>query len=164
MRILDLSSEHSVHATACLSRVCLFAWLDAEKLAFLVERAELDMFEEGEVLSETGSPGMSLTVIGQGVVDVIRPEVQRVVARLFAGDFFGEMCLIQPKSRVATCRAETPVQAFTIHQRTFEEFAGLYPDQHGVLISNVARYYSKALREVNHRVTTTPQTISGEAA
>ena len=163
MRILDMSSEHSVTATACLSRICLFAWLDSEKLAFLVERAEMKMFEEGEVLSEAGSPGTSLTIIGQGVVDVVRADNQKVVGRLFEGDFFGEMCLIEPRTRIATCRAETPVQAFTLHQNTFEEFAGLYPDQHGVLISNVARYYSKSLREANQRIATTADE-EGEAA
>lgn len=149
MRILDMSSEYAVNATACLSRICLFAWLDSEKLAFLVERAEMKIFEEGEVLSEAGTPGLSLTIIGQGVVDVIRPDSQKVVARLFEGDFFGEMCLVDPRPRIATCRAETPVQAFILQQEIFEEFAGLYPDQHGVLISNVARFYSKALREAN---------------
>lgn len=152
MRILDMSSEHAVNATACLSRVCLFAWLDSEKLGFLVERAEMKMFEEGEVLSEAGGPGTSLTVIGQGVVDVFRPDTRKVVARLFEGDFFGEMCLVNSQPRIALCRAETPVQAFTLQQRIFEEFAGLYPDQHGVLISNVARFYSKALREANQRL------------
>jgi len=163
MRILDMSSEHSVTAMACLSKVCLFAWLDSEKLSFLVERAEMKMFEEGEVLSHAGGPGNTLTIIGQGVVDVLRPEGERVVARLFEGDFFGEMCLIHPQTRNATCRAETPVQAFIIHQYIFEEFSALYPDQYGVLISNVARFYSKSLREANQRLMTS-SAAEGEAA
>lgn len=48
--------------------------------------------------------------LGRGVVRVPRSDrdATRDIATLMAGDFFGEMALLQGRTRTATCRAITP--------------------------------------------------------
>lgn len=69
--------------------------------------------EPGAVLFDQGDPGDQLYVIQSGEVELTREEVggQRVVARLSAGDFFGELGVVlgQPCSARAIVISKTRV-------------------------------------------------------
>ena len=64
----------------------------------------------GEVIVRQGGSGSSLFLVARGVIRVSRQEggVNRDLATLIAGEFFGEMALLHGIRRTATCRAMTP--------------------------------------------------------
>ncbi|MEO8554508.1 MAG: cyclic nucleotide-binding domain-containing protein, partial [Kofleriaceae bacterium] len=61
-------------------------------------------FEAGTVLFEEGQPGDFMYVVSTGEVEIRRMvgETERVLAILPAGEFFGEMAILNGRPRSAT--------------------------------------------------------------
>jgi len=73
----------------------------------------------GDTLVQQGTTGYSLYLIARGVVRVSRENFDGTeidLATLFAGDFFGEIAILQQERRVATCRAVTPCSVFRLRK------------------------------------------------
>jgi NADH dehydrogenase len=87
-------------------------------------------FEPGQAVFEQGDLGDRIYIILKGEADVVRNvdgnEVP--VARLRAGEYFGEMALLSQTSRGATVRAVTPMDALSLPKREFGLLAGNLPD------------------------------------
>jgi voltage-gated potassium channel len=95
-----------------LARVPLFAGLDKHDLD-AIERisAEQDV-ESGAVLIREGEPGRSFYVLLEGEAEVSRDD--RVVNRLGAGDFFGEISLLSDRPTTASVAASGPARVVVI--------------------------------------------------
>ncbi|HEY5719814.1 MAG TPA: cation:proton antiporter, partial [Gammaproteobacteria bacterium] len=76
----------------------------------------------GEAIVEQDERGDSMYLIGRGVVRVARAEEggERDLATLLAGDFFGEMALLNQAPRTATCRAVTPCALYELRREDFD--------------------------------------------
>jgi small-conductance mechanosensitive channel/CRP-like cAMP-binding protein len=113
-----------------LSRVDVFRALDAEKIDRLARRLRLAPFGPGEVILRQGEPGDSLYVVrsGEVAVRVAMHGVQRDVATLSAGQFFGEMSLMTGESRSATIVAKTDVQCYVVSKDAFQEILESKPE------------------------------------
>jgi small-conductance mechanosensitive channel/CRP-like cAMP-binding protein len=113
-----------------LSRVDVFRVLDAEKIDRLARRLRLVLFGPNEVILRQGEPGDSLYVVrsGEVAVRVAAHGVQRDVATLSAGQFFGEMSLMTGASRSATIVARTDVQCYVVSKDAFQEILESKPD------------------------------------
>lgn len=87
----------------------------------LLDRFARD-YEPGAVLFREGEPGDFMYVIQSGEVEIRRTigEVERVLAVLPAGEFFGEMALINQRPRSATAVVRRPSRLLVIEARTFE--------------------------------------------
>ncbi len=74
------------------------------------------------MLFREGEPGDFMYVIQSGEVEIRRTigEVERVLAVLPAGEFFGEMALINQRPRSATAVVRRPSRLLVIEARTFE--------------------------------------------
>ena len=74
------------------------------------------------MLFREGEPGDFMYVIQSGEVEIRRTigEVERVLAVLPAGEFFGEMALINQRPRSATAVVKRPSRLLVIEGRTFE--------------------------------------------
>jgi CRP-like cAMP-binding protein len=95
----------------------LFEGLSRKQLANLARLTdELDM-PAGTVLCKEGSRGREFFVIVDGEAVVTR--AGRQVATLGAGDFFGEIALVDRVNRAATVTAVTPLRFFVISDREF---------------------------------------------
>jgi CRP-like cAMP-binding protein len=95
----------------------LFEGLSRKQLANLARLTdELDM-PAGTVLCKEGSRGREFFVIVDGEAEVTR--AGRQVATLGAGDFFGEIALVDRVNRAATVTAVTPLRLFVISDREF---------------------------------------------
>jgi CRP-like cAMP-binding protein len=90
-------------------------------------------FAPGEVIFRQGDPGDFVYTIIDGRVEVVREESageEKVINRLGAGEYFGEMALISNAPRTATVRATTEVDAVAIARDDFTALYMYLPDLH----------------------------------
>jgi CRP/FNR family transcriptional regulator, cyclic AMP receptor protein len=87
----------------------------------LLDRFARD-YEPGTVLFREGDAGDFMYVIQAGEVEIRRTigEIERVLAILPPGEFFGEMALINQRPRSATAVVRRPSRLLVIEPRTFE--------------------------------------------
>lgn len=80
--------------------------------------------DAGQVLCREGDPGESLFIISQGEVEITQEAGGEpyVLARLGAGDFFGEMALFTGRPRTATATARTACSLAQVTRQDFWQY------------------------------------------
>lgn len=97
---------------AMLGSVPLFEGLSRRELSSILEAAKEIRFRDGREIVEEGSTGVGFHLIIEGEADVLVGGVKRATLR--AGDYFGEMSLLDGGPRSATVRAVTPVSTLAL--------------------------------------------------
>ncbi|GIV57502.1 MAG: cyclic nucleotide-binding domain-containing protein [Bacteroidetes bacterium] len=92
---------------ALMQQVPLFAELGRRERAAVAQILYRRTYEPGEVIFYQGEPGMGMYLIASGRVAIVREPEGHRLATLEAGDFFGEIALLNETPRSATARAET---------------------------------------------------------
>ena len=93
-------------------------------------------FAKGEVVFHEGDPGDTMHLVAKGhvAVRVTTPLGEVAMLRIVcAGEFFGELALIDPGPRNATIAALDPVETLCIHTNDFEELRDRHPAVERVL-------------------------------
>jgi CRP-like cAMP-binding protein len=101
------------------SSVPLLAGLSGRQIKKLARAANEDRYDRGTVILREGGRTSSLFVIAEGTAKVVRGG--RTVARRSAGEFFGEISMIDLRPRTATITAETPMVCLVLQQRMLRE-------------------------------------------
>ncbi len=80
------------------------------------------IYPAGTVLFREGEPGSEMFVLQTGVVRITRRlrEVEKLLATLGPGEFFGEMAIISNKPRTATAEVVSEARVLVIDAKTFE--------------------------------------------
>jgi CRP-like cAMP-binding protein len=88
----------------------------------LAARLLITRYSPGDEIVRQGEAGDRFFLIADGRVEVVREEEGRVtrLAELAFGDYFGEMALLHDEPRVATVRALTPVETYTLSGADFD--------------------------------------------
>ncbi|MFC1837496.1 cation:proton antiporter [Thermodesulfobacteriota bacterium] len=120
LRGRDLEELH-IDPAELLRKVPFFqkiAQHDFDRVAGKLQQASLP---ENEVVIREGKKGDSLFLISRGVIRVSHKEdgIEKDIATLIAGDFFGEMALLYHEPRTATCRTVTPCVLYELQQADF---------------------------------------------
>jgi CRP/FNR family transcriptional regulator, cyclic AMP receptor protein len=102
---------------AALARAPLFADLPKRALRQLARVSGVSERGEGVTVVREGAAGSVFYVILEGRVRVVRKG--RTVARLRAGDFFGEMSLLDGQPRTADVVTEAPSRFITLSAKDF---------------------------------------------
>jgi serine/threonine protein kinase len=115
---------------AFLRTVGPFAGLSETRLRALADQCVSRRYEPGARIIARGEPGDAMYIIRDGEVRV--PVVddrgrEKFVARLQAGDFFGEMALLTGEPRTADVFAETGAEFLVIEQAPLQGFLGQNP-------------------------------------
>ncbi len=111
-----------------LSAVPLFAGLPQRDVRRVAAVAEETWFNAGHVVVQEGEPGSSFYVILDGEARVTKGTSGRTVARLKAGDYFGELALLDGGPRSATVIAETSLDAVRIQRSAFRKMLTQEPE------------------------------------
>jgi len=102
-----------------LTGVSLFAGLPKRHLRRLARASMIVHHRQGEAIISEGSRGAELFVVLDGEVKVVQHG--RTVARMSAGDVFGEISVLDPGPRTADVIAETPTRSLRLPARGFRD-------------------------------------------
>jgi CRP-like cAMP-binding protein len=128
-----------------LRNVPFFEDLTPEDLARLARIGERRTYKAGEEIVKKDEVGVALYVILSGSATVTAGGKDHT---LQAGDFFGEMALLEGTRRTATVSAADPVEAMVIEATYFRPFLIKNPSVTVTILEGVTR----RLREVQDRV------------
>ena len=122
---------------ARLKDVSFFSSISEQDLAAVAEQADEVSVTAGSVLAREGDVGDKFFVIESGTAEVTRGG--EPVAKLGAGDFFGEIALIREERRTATVTATSPMVLIVMTGSSFRSLDSSIPE--------VRETVSKALTE-----------------
>ncbi len=100
-----------------ISRVPLFAGCSKRELGEIASLADEIALPAGRKLAAEGAFGHEFVVIVEGAADVKRGG--RVINRLRAGDFLGEIALVTGRKRTATVTTTEPSRLLVLTAQSF---------------------------------------------
>ena len=103
----------------------LFEGIDRECLDSLAIEPESVVLEPGEVLFTEGAPGDAFYIVAEGTVRISKGEGEdaELLNLVRAGEFFGEMAVVDGQPRSATASAEDRCLLGKIESGTFDRLA-----------------------------------------
>jgi len=129
-------SRHKDGKIELLRGVPLFANLDERELAEVGRHADEVSVGAGQELVVQDTAGNSFYVIIEGSADVIRDG--HMLAELGAGDFLGEMALLEDLPRSATVITTAPTRVLEMHRRDFSSVLDEAPHLARKMLSTMA--------------------------
>ncbi|HEY5957272.1 MAG TPA: mechanosensitive ion channel family protein [Polyangiaceae bacterium] len=126
---------------ACLRRVSLFNGLSVDEATRLARGLNTIPFAPGEVLTRQGADAHWLYIVisGRVSVRVHNEDMEREVARLGEGQFFGEMGLLTGEVRTATVVALDEVECYRLGKDEFRELVQARPEIAEEVAAELAR-------------------------
>jgi CRP/FNR family cyclic AMP-dependent transcriptional regulator len=100
-----------------IRNVPLFSRLSTRRLREIAALADEIDLPAGKVLAKEGDRGREFFALVDGEVEV--EQGGRLIRRMKAGDFFGEIALVTKMPRTATVTATTDVRVLVITERDF---------------------------------------------
>ncbi len=131
-----------------MRRAPLFAALDDEAAAALIDTMSPSHLERGDVLFHEGDQGDRLYVIGEGKIKLGRTSSdgrENLLAILGPGEMFGELSLFDPGPRTATASALTEVKLLGLGHGDLQPWLIARPEVASKLLAALA----KRLRRTN---------------
>ncbi len=127
----------------------LFSGMLAAECQALEQTAQLRSYAAGKNIFQEGDPGDGLYTIFEGRVQItclVGRDQRRVLSRLGAGDFFGEMAVLDDQPRSATATAEKDSKVYFIAREDMLKILSRSPG----LAVGLVREFSTRMREFNH--------------
>ena len=124
-----------------LSGVYLFNGVSLKCMKEVAVSLKQFHYSPGDTVIKKGDHGAELFVIGHGSVQVLGDEGQ-VLVTLKAGQFFGEIALLQDSTRTADIRAATYCDLYSFEKQDFLQIIEKYPDLNSRLQRAVNRRYN----------------------
>lgn len=130
--------------------------LSAAEMKLLATFSSEERFREGSVVFREGDVGDKLYIVLDGRVRISKfiPGVgEEALTVLDRGDFFGEMALIDDKTRSADAKAhETDATVLSIDRSTLNEILSMDPKASLQFLNLLCRMISRRLREINDKI------------
>jgi CRP/FNR family cyclic AMP-dependent transcriptional regulator len=130
-----------------LRSVSLFEGLTSKELEAVLRVGKEVTHEAGQTIVEQGRRGVGFHLVTEGKARVLVRG--RTAAHLKAGDYFGEMSLLDGQPRSATVRAETDVQTLSLPSWDFLPLI----DKHPSIARKMLLEMSRRLRDAEDSVT-----------
>jgi CRP/FNR family transcriptional regulator len=130
-----------------LERHPLLVHLAKDQIARVSHAGEVESYNPGETVVVDGSLGDALFLILSGQVAVHRGP--QTFATLQAGEFFGEMSLVEPAPRSATVTAMSATFLFRLPHDALRELIARDASVANVLLVQIVKTLSERLRRAN---------------
>jgi CRP/FNR family transcriptional regulator, cyclic AMP receptor protein len=108
-----------------LGTVPIFEGCSKKDLQTIARQVREISHDAGYVIATEGDPGAGLFVIADGEADVTIGG--KMVNHLKAGDFFGEMALLDGGPRTATVTSTTPITLYALTEWVFRGLLAEHP-------------------------------------
>ncbi len=119
-----------------LSQIPLFSHLPSRQLRKLLRSTTEMRVEPDTMIVRERARTTTLYVLLEGTVKVVRGG--RTISRLKAGEYFGEIALIDGRPRSASVVAETPVRCLALQQDALRKLVRTDPDVSWTLLQSLA--------------------------
>ncbi|XP_017483037.1 PREDICTED: potassium/sodium hyperpolarization-activated cyclic nucleotide-gated channel 3-like [Rhagoletis zephyria] len=130
--ILDELSERlredviNYNCRALVASVPFFANADTDFVNSIVTKLKYEVYQPGDIIIKEGTIGNKMYFIQEGIVDIVMINGE-VATSLSDGSYFGEICLLTNARRVASVRAETYCNLFSLSVEHFNSVLDMYP-------------------------------------
>ncbi|XP_025077225.1 uncharacterized protein LOC112553938 isoform X4 [Pomacea canaliculata] len=121
--------RHEVVNHNCRSLVAsvpFFTNADPSFVSEVVSKLRFEVYQPGDYIIREGTMGTQMYFIQEGIVDIITADGE-VATSLSDGSYFGEICLLTNARRVASVRAETYVNLYSLSVEHFNDVLERYP-------------------------------------
>ncbi|HEV8545126.1 MAG TPA: Crp/Fnr family transcriptional regulator [Candidatus Limnocylindrales bacterium] len=124
-------------------RACgLFSHADEATVDSLAAALRLRRFRKAETVFHQGDPGDALFIVASGSVKVVLPSDEgaepAIVAILGAGEFFGELAILDGAPHSATIVAVEPTEILVLHRDAFLGLIDTQPELRRALLASLA--------------------------
>jgi CRP/FNR family cyclic AMP-dependent transcriptional regulator len=119
-----------------IKKIPLFKGADDSQLQAIAGLADEVQVQPGMALATQGGKGDDLMIILDGSAEVTRDG--KHLANLGAGDFFGEISLLDGGPRTATVTASSPMRTLVIRHDDFKSIQQNAPGLSELLVAEVA--------------------------
>jgi CRP/FNR family transcriptional regulator, cyclic AMP receptor protein len=148
----DLVPDNDARFTpAQLRRIKLFADMTDEDIAVFGQVVEPVTCRPSQIIVRAGEDGdcMYLVMQGEFRVTLVSQGHEALLAKLEAGDFFGELCLLDQSNRSADVVAATPGQLLRFTRTAFQELVIAQPRVAARLMVGILRTVGSRLRKMD---------------
>ncbi|TMI76646.1 MAG: cyclic nucleotide-binding domain-containing protein [Bacillati bacterium ANGP1] len=111
---------------AYLKKVPIFRALPARELEFISRSVKERVYEPGAAIVKQGEPGVGFFLIAEGRVEVAHDGHR--IRDMGAGEFFGEMALMEERIRTATVTAKERTRCLQLVRWDFRALLKENPD------------------------------------
>ena len=146
-------SSHDLKAF--LTATPFFGGLSGVSLDLLIPMLLERRLDVGTTVVAEGEPGRSMFVVHSGrlVVSKLRDSGRAIrMANLEAGDFFGEMTLIEMQNRSATVVAESPSVLYELTAQSLYTYYKTDIRAYVMVLQNINRELCRRLRRADDRI------------
>ena len=141
----------------------IFKDLSPKELSFVKQLVHLRHYRPGEPIFKQGELGVGMYIVVKGTVNISVDDLTRgtsveakanLVARLTAGDFFGEIALVENGSRrTATATAAEDLTVLGFFKPDLAEIAERSPRTGVKILAKLAEVLGRRLKETAERFT-----------
>jgi len=150
---LDLKGKSTLEI---LAQIDLFSGLPMAHLRRVVDIGVEEQYKTGAQIFSEGEPGDKFYLILDGAVRISRfvPGMgEEALAVVRAGNYFGEMSLIDDAPRSASAVCHEKCRLFCVNRRDLEDLLFVDRDLAYELLWNFVRTLSRRLRATNDKMT-----------
>lgn len=144
-------NEASVNRTELLeflSTIDLFHFFPREELAAFLEKAVEVQAAKGAVLFREGEPGQEMYLVVRGMIKVFRGT--RVIDIIKAGDYFGEMAIIENQPRSASVAVLEDSVLLQVPLAVFHEYFSRQPKSLVAMMRTLSQRVRRDLAILGH--------------
>ncbi|MFN2141844.1 MAG: Crp/Fnr family transcriptional regulator [Candidatus Promineifilaceae bacterium] len=135
--------DQAEKAAEALQKVPFFTDLPKEEITELSNLLVIRRFSSNQVIFHHGDPGGLLYIISKGKVKIsysTQDGQEALLAILGAGDFFGELALLDDSPRSATAESIETTETMTLHREDFRHYLSSNPDFALHVLQTLARH------------------------
>ncbi len=139
-----------------LAAVPLFERLNDEERELLAQQLDSEEFAAGQPIFQRGEPGNAVFIVASGEVEIFINDStgnKVVFETVKAGDFFGELSLLDGEKRSASAQAIAPTRALKVDRNDLETLFTRHPSA----ALDVLAIIGRRLREADKLLGVRPQ-------